>query len=534
MPRSTRGNRATARPAAVACLAGVLVFILALPGVWARSTYGAQVSVDEPQYLMTALSLAHELDLDVSDEVRDGSFRSFHEPDLNPQTRPVDPEGRRFSPHDPLLPALLAPAMRLAPDGVVSGPADDTGPRGWVAARLTIAAIAALTAAVTAWVAMTRVGARPTTAALVITLGFSAVPLGPYATQIYPEMPAALATIAAIAALTTANSVGRRHLLVTMLSVIALPWLAVKYVPVAAVLALWLFARLQHDQRDRRTRHARGRVDRRVMAGIVLAVAGVVYAVVHQRIYGGWTVYASGDHFSETGELSVVGTSPDYLGRSRRLLGLLVDRSFGLIPWQPLWLLAPAAIAAHARRSTGWRWPLLVLAAGWFTATFIALTMHGWWSPGRQVVVVAPIALVSVAWLVDRSRALTVVAGVLGLLGSINWLWLAIEASTGRRTIVVDFVDTAAIPYRVLDGAFPDALTNTGTGLFVAWGVLAAASIVAGWRMPSAASRSGSSSGGPEVGRRHRHLPFDLSLETSPQANRGLPTEQAASKGRVG
>lgn len=492
----------------VTLVAGV-VFLLALPGVWARSTSGAQVSVDEPQYLLTALSLAHDFDLDISDEIADGSFRSFHEPDLNTQTTPVDAEGQRFSPHDPLLPALLAPAMLLAPDGVVSGPSDDEGARGWVAARLTMALIAAVTAGITAWVAIVRAHVGPRLAGAITVLGFSAVPLGPYATQIYPEMPAAMTTMAAIAALTTRARPRQVHVAVAAVAIVALPWLAVKYVPVAAMLALWLLVRLSGERR------------RAVAVAAGFAGAGLVYAIVHQRIYGGWTVYASGDHFVETGELSVIGTSPDYIGRSRRLIGLLADRSFGLIPWQPLWLLAPAAVAAHIRRDHRWRWTTLALAAGYATATFVALTMHGWWSPGRQVVVVAPIALVSTAWLAERFRPVAVCAIALGSLGTINWLWLAIEASTGRRTIVVDFTETAALPYRLISGAFPDALSGTGSLLLAIWGVLLFSSVVA--------VRSAQ-----DAGRSTGELPGDLPLEAGPEIDLGLPPEQRTGAGGVG
>ena len=105
-----------------------------------------------------------------------------------------------------------------------------------------------------------------------------------------------------------------------------------------------------------------------VLAGS-LVVAGIVFLVLHRWWYGGWTPYAAGDHFVG-GELSVVGTEPDYLGRSRRLLGLLVDRGFGLAAWQPAWLLAVPALAVMlARRPRGWA----AVAVPWPPA--------GWWPP---------------------------------------------------------------------------------------------------------------------------------------------------------
>ncbi len=432
-----------------AAAAGVLAFCLALPGVGARSTYGAQTSVDEPQYLMTALSLAEDFDLDVSDEIEEEAYLSFHEIPLNTQTTPVDEAGRRFSPHDPLLPLILAPAMSVG---------------GWVGARLFLTAIAAAVASLTCWVAIRRFAVEPVVALLVTTAFAGAQPLAPYATQVYPEMPAALAVITAVALLAGPRTA--RATIGVVMAIVALPWLAVKYVPVAAVLALWLFSGL--------------RGDRRQLIGTVaaLAVSGVVYAVVHQRIYGGWTVYAAGDHFAETGELSVVGTSPNYLGRSRRLVGLLVDRRFGLIPWQPLWLLAPIAVARFARQSSASRWTVAAVAAGYLTATFVALTMHGWWSPGRQLVVIVPLLVIAVSRLISDTRGLLMPAVLLGAAGVVNWLWLAVEANTDRRTLVVDFADTAALPYRLVRPAFPDQLAGSGLSLMWMWLVLLAASML--------------------------------------------------------
>ena len=48
-----------------------------------------------------------------------------------------------------------------------------------------------------------------------------------------------------------------------------------------------------------------------------------------------------------------------------------------------------------------------IVAAGWATATFVALTMHGWWFPGRQVIVVLPLVAAAIAsWASRRSRVL--------------------------------------------------------------------------------------------------------------------------------
>ena len=196
-----------------------------------------------------------------------------------------------------------------------------------------------------------------------------------------------------------------------------LPWLSVKYVPVAAALAL-LGVLLVFRRRTGR--------DAAALVG-ALAVAGAAYLLLHRMIYGGWTVYAAGDHFQGSGEFGVVGFDPNYPGRSIRILGLLIDRDFGLAAWQPAWLLlVPAAAAMLGRRparqpreahsaalrsfargpSLAQRTVLLVpLATGWLTATYIALTMHGFWWPGRQLVVLLPVAVLVILCWVSRLSA---------------------------------------------------------------------------------------------------------------------------------
>lgn len=95
-----------------AALVGLGVFIVTLLGIPARATYGAQTSADEPQYLLTALSIAQDGDLDIANQRYSGAYRDFHEVLLPIQTE-LQPDGSRLSPHNPLLPLYLALPMRI-------------------------------------------------------------------------------------------------------------------------------------------------------------------------------------------------------------------------------------------------------------------------------------------------------------------------------------------------------------------------------------------------------------------------------------
>jgi hypothetical protein len=168
--------------------------------------------------------------------------------------------------------------------------------------------------------------------------------------------------------------------------------------------------------------------------------------------------------------LTVVGSNPDYLGRGRRLVGLLVDRDFGLAAWQPAWLLVvPAVAALLARRPRGWAALALPLATGWLVATFVALTMQGWWFPGRQVVVVLPAAVLAIAWWARGGGRRLGITLALGTLGVLAYAWVAVEGALGRIAWVVDLQDTANPLYRAWSATLPDYLDVTAATWVLHW-----------------------------------------------------------------
>lgn len=441
-------------------LVGGLTAAWALVALPAEATYNARTTADEPQYLLSALSLAEDLDLDVSDEIRARAYTPFHLAYLDQQTEPTA-DGREFSPHDPLLPVVLAGPMAVG---------------GWAAAKATLALLAGGLAALLVWVAVARLAVDRRVAAVVVLAFALSAPLTSYGTQVYPELPAALAVTVAVAALTGPFGSRGRWLLVA--AVVALPWLSVKYAPVALALVAVGAARLWRAGERRALAEA----------GAVLVVMGVAYLVVHQLVWGGWTVYAAGDHFQEAGELSVSGLDPNYLGRTQRLLGLLVDRDFGLAAWAPVFLAAVPALGALARRRPPW-WPAVAvpLAVGWANATWVALTMHGWWWPGRQTVVVVPCLVLVTAWWANRGPRRLPAVAALGALGVLTWGWLVAEVLAGHRRLIIDFAMTTNPWFRAWRQLLPDLRVETAATpwLFTAWLALVAALATWGWRTES-------------------------------------------------
>jgi hypothetical protein len=414
--RATRDRLATAM-----LVVALLTMLAAGLGAARPATHGGRAAVDEPQYLLTALSLWEDHDLDISDELAERRWLPFHDADLPVQTA-TRPDGSQVSPHDPLLPLILAVPMGLG---------------GWLAAKLTMAALAGLLAALLLWTAVRRFGVPLRRAAPGVALATCTAPLAVYGQQVYPELPGALAVTAAVAAITAP----RPRAVWVALPLLALPWLSVKYVPVAAALGLLALRRVP-----------------KVALLAIGAVGAATYAGIHEALYGGVTAYASGDHFQDSGEFGVVGFHPDYAGRTVRLLGLLVDRDFGLAAWQPAYLLlVPALTALLVSRPRHWELLAVPLAAGWATATWVALTMHGFWWPGRQLVVVLPLAVLII---LTYARS-----PVLAVVGAATYVALLVAPGT---TWVLSPDDLALHPYAVL---LPDdrVLSLTDRLLYAGW-----------------------------------------------------------------
>jgi len=425
----------------------VIVAVGVAAGAPMRASYGGRTTADEPHYLLSALSLWEDGDLDISDERAAARYRTFHAATLPVQAE-LRPDGSQIEPHDPLLPVLLA-----APGGF----------GGWLGAKLFLAALAGALAGLTMVVAMRRFAVSPPVASVAALVAGLSPPLAIYGTQIYPELPGALVALAGFWWAT--GRLSKRAVWAAGLAVVALPWLSVKYTAVAVVLATGLLWRLR---RAGRSTWAIG-----VVGG--LGAAAAMFVLGHEWIYGGPTAYASGSHFG-AGDFSVMGDRPDYVGRTQRVVGLLVDRSFGLAVWQPAALaIVPALAVMLRRRPRHGALLAALLAAGWFTATYLALTMQGWWWPGRQTVIVVPLGAVAVAWWAERlgtvGRRVLLVAGVLGVAA---YVFLLVGVLGGHHTLIVDFDRTLDPLVRVARTILPDGSVQhaaTWRGL-AAWAAL--------------------------------------------------------------
>ena len=228
-----------------------------------RATRGAAITGDEPFYLVTTQSLIDDFDLDLANQYTTQSYKSyFDHPDGLWLQSPPDADGRILSPHNPGLSVLVIPGYLIA---------------GLTGVQAQLMLIAALTFALT-YVLVAQETSKPLASWLVtLTVGASATAFV-YATEIYPEVPAAFCLVASLLIARTCGRDGLRGVaLVVLLS--ALVWLSLKYAPLGCLVAayyLW-------------------QVDRRPRAWFVAlaSVSAAVFVAFHLWQFGHLTPYST-------------------------------------------------------------------------------------------------------------------------------------------------------------------------------------------------------------------------------------------------
>ena len=333
---------------------GLLAVLAAGLGIGVRATHGGHAAVDEPQYLLSALSLWEDHDLDISDELADRRFLAFHDADLPVQTA-VRPDGRQLSARTTRCCRCCWPCRWASAAGS--------------AAKLTLAAAGRRPGRAAALGRRTPVrGAARGSRCPGSRWRRGTAPLAVYGQQVYPELPGALAALVAVAALTAPRPTPRT-LSVLALAIVALPWLSVKYAPVAA--ALYLVAAVRPvagaPAPGRRRPHRRARRRRRRLPGRAQGDLRRHHRVRQRRPLPGLRRV-------RRGRLPPGLPGPQHpaarpAGRPR-----LRHRAPGSRPGS--WSSRPLVALLVARPR---HWPALAvpLLAGWATATWVALTMHG-------------------------------------------------------------------------------------------------------------------------------------------------------------
>jgi hypothetical protein len=505
---------------AVAALLALTLALLFQLGVPFRGAFGARVTGDEPFYLLTTVSLLHSGDLDLTDEYAREAYREFLDESVPLWSQSVPtPDGRLLAPHNVGLSLLVLPAYAWGGVDAVKG---------------FLGVLGAVTIACAYVLARRTTGFPRASLVAALLVGISA-PTFVYATQVYPEIPAALCVvILVLMSLPSPGGVGRGAAsnagvdggtvspggvargaaspagvergvasnagvdggavspggverggapttaggrdvastadvargVGTALLLATLMWLGVKYGPLVACLGLAAFGRL-------------GTAGRIALVATAAPI-GIHYLAFHWLTYGDLTPYAVNLAYAGSGTPELLARHVELFERLYRLLGLWVDREFGLVRWAPILALAlPGAWLASRLPNVG-RLLLTPVAVQVFVATFLSITMRGWWFPGRMLVVVLPllvplVAAALVALARQRWSAALLFALAFGTLSSTASLWLF--ASRGEVTVAVNPFDAGGLWLDSTRQVFPlyTAYTLETLALSALWTALAGA-----------------------------------------------------------
>ncbi len=355
---------------------------------------------DEPHYLLAAHSLVADGDLDLTNNYDQLDYLAFYySKDIVRQVR-LDASGQQILDHQLGLPVLIAPAYALA------------GRAGVLAFQVIIAGLlAALTFKLAALVS------RAETAALLAAL---AVSLGPlllfYQYLIYPELFAALLTTLVLYLALSRDKPAPTAIALVLLSLLLLPWLNRRFIPLALLLALvslWSW-------RSRPTPSVKQSLLQPWpwLIGLTLIIS-----------LGSLAWFNS--HLSDQARVDI--TTPtdvilvwERLGRS---IGWLVDQQRGLFIFAPVYLLALWGLPwllrdSLTRRNRNW----LVLLPFLLSLGVTTLAGGFWvaWEVGPRFLVVALPALAPLLALAWRQYARRpwwlALAGVLAGLTLLNGL----------------------------------------------------------------------------------------------------------------
>jgi hypothetical protein len=342
---------------------------------------------DEPFYVMTAISIIRDGDLNEANNYAQRDYDEFYPGTPLPAGWNGWPAFPRTLPPHPAtteLPGLhtkhaLGLSLLIAVPYAMAGRS---------AAALVVLLCGVLLAGQMYLLGRTT-GAMPDIAG-VGAVGLAIVmPIAPYGLLIFPEIPAALLLLYAIRRLAASQNAGWQWTLAGA-AIGFLPWLHQRFVPTAVILAGVLLYRV-----------LRGRQFRSAALGVGLtSIGGVLLLVYNLWLYRS-PFQSTNDHAGFNGPTGTLNGS----------FGLLLDAQWGLLIVAPIYLLVLAALPFWVRAS---RWTAVLAMAAVLPYLAVVAAYRVWWGEwgpaARYLVPIAPLAAAPLcAWLA-RSRIVTRVA----------------------------------------------------------------------------------------------------------------------------
>ncbi len=335
--------------------------------VGSRISSRVGLSGDEPHYLLITYSLLHDLDFAVQNNYGAEDYRSFYQGKIGPRLA----AGTPYPVHGVGLPILLAPGYAAF---------------GLFGVLLTESGIAALLLQAVYQASLRITASPPVSLAAVAGFGLTSPALF-LSVSAYPELPAALVVALAVLRLLDSESPGALAAFGWSLAFGALPFLHLKFLPLAGILiAAFVF------------RFGRGPGSR--FAGLALgaAVSTGSFLLFSFLTLGSFDPTAS------------YGRQRIFLDRvPLGMAGLLFDQEYGLLLHAPVYLLGFAGVVTLFRRNA-YLGAASVLA---FLSVAIPGAAHPLWSggtspPARFLFPALPLLTIAAAALLGREREIGV------------------------------------------------------------------------------------------------------------------------------
>jgi hypothetical protein len=352
----------------------ILFYIAPLPLV--RLDRGLQLKGDEPHYMVTTISLLRDRDLFVEDEYAAHVYTPFYDQTLAPHAVPA--RGGHLAPfHDAGLPLVATIPYALG---------------GWIGVVLAMALLAGLT--VREMFLLVRTAGTDQRAAFTATalIGFT-LPLAVYATQIYPEIPGALLTVAIVRRLMPARFDVLSSVVVGIM-LGALPWFQVRF---WAIVAPLLLAALL-------TRRA---WNHRIAVAVPVLAATLAYVALNYAVYARLTISPFLFHESVGPHLGALVVAAG--GPAAVVLDVVrpwLDPYDGPLWLSPAFILAAIGVPLALRHGTAVTRLAMIAVAGYglLVGVHYLISTSGDSPPGRFLVAVLPLLVLPLGEMLAPSR----------------------------------------------------------------------------------------------------------------------------------
>ena len=371
------------------------IYALFIPRIMAALS---PLTGDEPFYVMTALSLAHDGDLDESNNYAQGDYRSFYPPDPLPagwQGWPAFPRELPPHPAHSVRPGLyskhgLGVALLIALPYLLGGR---------LATIIFLNLIAALVAANIVLLAR-RYGLGWLAATLLALPLVFANPLMSYAYLIFPEIFAALALVYAFRRARERENNGWQWF-GGGCAIAVLPWLHARFIPAVLGLAAILIGGWLRERSWRRR-----------LAGLLPPLISAIALIGYYVAIYGKPFPSTEDHAGFNYPVEIVNAG----------FGLFLDEQWGLLIHAPIYLLAAVGLGILWRVRRGDVGALLAVVVPYLALVVFYRVWWGEWGPAaRYLAPLAPLMIAPIAcWASQVRRALVAVSvTVLGVPGLI-------------------------------------------------------------------------------------------------------------------